>query len=153
MYNKTSSFFTSIFILWIKFKIIGTENLSINDKPADIAKGVKAILDVLRQKIPHAAILMLSVLPRNTVPLDTAVHQLNSLIAAFADNKSIHYLDLGAHFETSLAHEKKELYLGDQLHLSEKGYEMWHKVMEPSFAMLIQWNSIDRNIQIKCYLK
>src|SRR5699024_1613080 len=121
-----------------KFQKLGTNNLSINDKPADIAKGVKAILDALHQKIPHTAILMLSVLPRNTIALDTAVHLLHSQIAAFADTKLIHYLDLGAHFETSLAHEKKELYLGDQLHLSEKGYEMWHKVMEPSFAKLIQ---------------
>ena len=115
----------------------GTNNLSINDKPSDVAKGVKAIIDGLGQKMPHTSILILSVLPRNTVPLDTAVHELNKQVATFADHKTIHYLDLASHFETGLAKEKAELFSSDQLHLSHQGYVMWQKVMEPSFAKLL----------------
>jgi len=117
--------------------ISGTNNISHKDNATAIAKGIHQILDDLHGKMPDAKVLLLSVLPRATEVMDTEVQEINKLISRFADNKRIHYLDLAIHFEISLAHEKEELFNADHLHLSVKGYEMWYKVMEPSFAKLL----------------
>ena len=62
-----------------------------------------------------------SVLPRQPENTDKIVHEINTLIQKFADQKRVHYLDLAIHFETSLGHEKAELFVADHVHLSTKG--------------------------------
>ena len=116
--------------------MIGTNNLYTN-KPEDIAKGVKAILTALHTKMPTTKVLVLSVLPRQPESADKNVHEINTHIAKFADNKQVYYLDLLSHFETSLGHEKAELFTSDHVHLVAAGYEQWHKIMEPTFVKLI----------------
>jgi len=116
---------------------IGTNNIGGNT-PGEIATGIFAILEAIHTKMPTAKVLLLSVLPRNNVPFDSAVHEINAQIGKYADaSKEVYYLDLTAHFETGLAHEKFELFRDDQLHLSPKGYEEWYTAMEPQFAKLI----------------
>ena len=114
----------------------GTNNIKVNSA-ADIAKGVHAILDTLHTKMPEAKVLLLSVLPKQPEKTDQIVHDINKIISRFADHTRVHYLDLAVHFEISLGHEKAELYVPDHVHLTAKGYELWHKVMEPSFKKLI----------------
>ena len=116
----------------------GTNNITGHNSAVDIAKGIHAILDALHAKMPEAKVLLLSVLPRQPANTDKIVHDLNSIISRFADHTRLHYLDLAVHFELSLGHEKAELFVPDHLHLSAKGYEMWYKVMEPTFKKLIE---------------
>lgn len=106
------------------------------DTPADTAKGVHAILDSLHKKFPTAKVLLISILPRAGEKLDTKVHDTNALIARFADNIRVHYLDLAVHFEISLGVEVVELFVADHVHLTAKGYELWYKTMEASFVQL-----------------
>src|SRR5699024_9721857 len=115
----------------------GTNNIGTNPA-ADIAKGIHAILEALHAKMPEAKVLLLSVLPRQPAKTDQIVHDLNSIISRFADNTRVHYFDLAVHFEYSLGHEKAELFVPDHVHLTAKGYEMWYKVMEPTFKKLIE---------------
>lgn len=91
---------------------------------------------MLSEKVPHSKVLLLSVLPRNTVHLDTEVHETNKLISKFGDNKTVFYHDMTSTFETGLAKEIDKLYIGDHLHLSASGYEAWYKAMEPMFTKL-----------------
>lgn len=125
----------SIYLTW--FYKSGTNNIGSNSA-ADIAKGIHAILDDIHQKMPDAKVLLLSVLPRQPANLDTIVHDINKIISRFADHHRVHYLDLAVHFEVKLGEEHAELFVPDHVHLSEKGYEMWYKVMEPSFKKLIE---------------
>ena len=45
---------------------------------------------------------------------------------------------MAPHFETSPGNVIKDLYIGDQLHLVAKGYQVWHDVMEPLFEKLLK---------------
>ena len=118
--------------------MLGTNNVSHKDNATAIAKGVITILDSLHSKLPNAKILLLSVLPRADVRYDTEIHELNKLISRFADNARVYWFDLAIYFETSLAHVIAELYEFDQIHLSLKGYTLWHEKMEPIFSQLIK---------------
>lgn len=86
--------------------------------------------------MPNAKVLLVSIPPREPANIDTLVHNYNKLIARFADHKRVHFLDLAVHFETSLGHEHAELFLPDHAHFTAKGYELWYKIMEPTFNAL-----------------
>ena len=116
----------------------GINNVCHKDNVTAIGKGVSTILDSVHSAMPNAQVLLLSVLPRATVKYDLEIDQLNKLIARFADHTRVHWLDLAVYFETSLEHEIAELYEPDQIHLSLKGYQLWHHKMEPLFSRLLQ---------------
>ncbi|KAJ6222321.1 hypothetical protein RDWZM_000866 [Blomia tropicalis] len=116
--------------------MIGTNNIRLHSSK-DIAKGIHAILDALYSKMPNAKVLLLSVLPRQPENIDSIVHDINKSISQYADNKRVFWLDLTTNFEVTLGLEKAELFLPDHVHLTEKGYQMWQKVMEPTFSKLI----------------
>ena len=88
--------------------------------------------------MPDAKVLLLSVLPRANVKYDVEIHELNKLIARFADQTRVHWFDLAVYFETSVAHVLAELYELDKIHLSLKGYQLWYEKMEPLFSKLLQ---------------
>jgi len=115
---------------------IGTNNLG-GSTGGEIALGIWTILEQIHVRFPQAQVLLLSVLPRNSIPADTKVHEINGQISKYADNKKVFYLDLTTHFETKLATEKAELYVPDGVHLSAAGYEEWYKTMEPLFVKLL----------------
>jgi lysophospholipase L1-like esterase len=104
----------------------------------DIASGIKACLNALRQKAPKAKVLLIGITPRNTngtTILMPTIDRINSRIAKFADGKTIKYLNLN----DKLADKDGRLYEGmteDGLHLTDKGYQVWADAMKP---MLIKW--------------
>ncbi|HEY4329834.1 MAG TPA: GDSL-type esterase/lipase family protein [Phycisphaerae bacterium] len=131
--------------------LIGTNNLPKDQgvyapkTPAEDAAGVKAILDVMRQKQPQAKILLISVFPREDKisaanpdykeDLKPKVKELNALLAKFDDGKQIKFLDIYGKF---LDAEGKLLpgTFADRLHPTEKGYDIWAEAMDP---ILTEW--------------
>jgi len=64
-------------------------------KVADIAAGIKAILDRCRAQAPRAKIILMGVLPRNdNIAVMPEITRLNETIVHFANGRSIFYLDL-----------------------------------------------------------
>jgi lysophospholipase L1-like esterase len=104
--------------------MIGTNNR--DDTPEDIAAGVKAVIAATQVKFRGIKIILVSILPnaRATEKMANA----NTLIAPFADNKAVFYLDLAAKF-TPDGDNWKGL-SRDKLHLSAEGYEMWAAGLE-----------------------
>jgi lysophospholipase L1-like esterase len=109
-------------------------------KVSDIAKGIKALLDTMREKAPKATIILMGILPRNDGPNPTAVmasiSKINENIAHFADGKTIRYLDINA----KLADKDGKLFegmSGDRLHLSLKGYQVWANALKPLLTELL----------------
>lgn len=119
-------------------KLLGSNNINIKDKPADIAKGIKAITDLLHKQMPHAKVLLLSIFPRGGHEADTQVSEINKLVAHFDDQSRIFYLDVTEDYETSIGHLKPHLYTDDHVHLLTSGYKIWYKVMEPLFEKLLK---------------
>lgn len=120
--------------------MIGTNNFGLHDdKPEDVARGVEAILKTLRTKRPYAKILLLGMFPRDAKPetdFRKRIAAANALLAKFADEKHITYLDIGGKFLAADGTLPKEI-MPDALHLSAKGYEVWGEAMEESLKKVL----------------
>jgi lysophospholipase L1-like esterase len=124
--------------------LAGTNNVgntpASDAKVADIARRIKALLDTLREKAPRATIIVMGILPRNDGVRPTAVmpsiNKINEAIAAFADGKTIRYLNIN----DKLADKDGKLFdgmTGDRLHLGLKGYQVWADALKPLFMELL----------------
>ena len=109
----------------------------VESKAADITRGIKAILDVCRQKAPAAVIVLMGITPRSDNPdVMPVIDKINKNIAKFADGKKIRYLNINK----KLADKKGRLLPGmsaDGLHLEVKGYQVWADALKPVFTKLL----------------
>ena len=111
---------------------IGTNNVGITrDPPEDIAKGVEAICERVKQRAPQAKILLLAIFPKG---FGANRHDVaNGLIAKLHDGRRIFYLDIN---DQLLATEGA---IRDRVgHLTEKGYEVWADAIRPTLEQLMR---------------
>lgn len=105
----------------------------------DIARGVRAILDVCRRKAPEATIVLTAVFPRNDHPSVTpTIDRLNQRLAAFADGRRIRFLNIN----DRLAGADGTLLDGvmnarDKLHPTLAGDQIWADALKPIFQELL----------------
>jgi N-acetylglucosamine-6-sulfatase len=104
--------------------MIGTNNASALDAPADVALGIKAILAEFKARSPKTKILLLGIFPRGVQHLRESNDQVNKIIRGFADGKHIVYGDIGVKLVKPDQSMDLEI-MPDQLHLSPKGYQIW----------------------------
>jgi lysophospholipase L1-like esterase len=105
---------------------------------AEITKGIKAILEVCRQKAPNATIILMGILPRNdNMAVMPIINHINKNIAKLSDGKKIRFLNINK----KLADKKGKLFEGmavpDGLHLDFKGYQAWADALKPIFTKLL----------------
>ncbi len=114
--------------------MIGTNNTGHFDQdPAQVAAGVREILDILAERLPETKVILHGVFPRGAHTLDEKRLNnvaINQIIRRFADGERVHYLDIGDQFLEPDGTIRKEI-MPDQLHLSSEGYERWAAVLEP----------------------
>ncbi|MDE0817254.1 MAG: GDSL-type esterase/lipase family protein [Pirellulaceae bacterium] len=118
--------------------MIGTNNSGSNTS-AEIADGVKVIVEQIRKMSPKTKILVLGVFPRGTNNDDARrkVNQgANAIFKNLADSKHVHYLDIGKHFLTDDGTLTREI-MPDLLHLSPKGYLIWAESIEKPLVDLL----------------
>lgn len=116
--------------------MLGTNNIS-HDEPADIAKGVEAVVRGLRKRLPETKIILLSVFPRNhpRVKGDTEeVKELNSYLPALADNKMVFHYDFSDLFLTEDGDLNPACFGNDMLHMRDLAYEKWAKALNDVLA-------------------
>src|SRR5215213_3345859 len=66
-----------------------------DSRAADVPKGIKAVLDLCRQKAPRATIVLMGIFPRNdNMAVLPIIKKINKNIAKFADGKKIRYLNI-----------------------------------------------------------
>lgn len=118
--------------------MIGTNNCwGKQTVPADVADGIKKILDLIQSKQPQAKILLLSIFPTGAKPnpgreTRTAI---NALISKLAGGP-VHYMDIAAKFLEPDATISKEV-MPDELHLAPKGYEVWSEAIKDKVKELV----------------
>jgi lysophospholipase L1-like esterase len=107
-------------------------------KVADITKGLKAVLDVLRAKAPGATIIATAIFPRNdNMAVMPTIDKINQNLAKLADGQKIRYLNVNAR----LADRDGKLFDGmmnaDKLHPTINGYQVWADALKPLFSELL----------------
>lgn len=139
--------------------LIGTNNSDDANYPAvhtpeQIAQGTKAIVELLRKKLPQTQILLLRIFPRSNVYKNGNTERgsarqrfltnqrASELVARLADGKQVHYLDLNHVFLRLDGSIDPEL-MPDLLHPSPKGAMLWARAMEPKLSELMGDKSRD----------
>ena len=107
--------------------MIGTNNSNGEDNTAEqIAGGVRAIVEKLRQELPSTKIVLVAIFPRgeNPNPQRGKILQANQIIRKLADNQNVLWVDFGHKFVDDEGRIPRAL-MPDYLHLSEEGYQVW----------------------------
>lgn len=119
--------------------LIGTNNTwKRDDKPADIAAGVKSVLELIALKQPQAKTLLLPIFPFGDGPDDKKRvnnENANELIKEFADGDKVIWVDFNAKFLDEKGGNVK--YMPDNCHPNAKGYaEVWMPAVLPHFKAI-----------------
>ena len=125
--------------------LAGTNNVG-NRMPAgdqqerieQVARGIRAILDLIQIKAPQATVILMGIFPRNdNMQVMPMINKINERISGFADGKRVRYLNIN----DKLADEQGRLFDGvtdpDKLHLSLKGYQIWADALRPILYELL----------------
>lgn len=120
--------------------MIGTNNFGLNgDQPADVIRGVTAVVASLREKLPQSHVLLLSIFPRDANPtagIRAKITEVNAGIAKLGDGKAVHWLDIATVFMEADGTLNKEV-MPDFLHLSGEGYRRWAEAIRQPLAELV----------------
>lgn len=117
--------------------MIGTNNLA-TATPEDVARGISAIVGVIRAKLPNAVIVLNALLPRSTPddPVRAKLADVNARIAALADGTHVRWLDAGPGFLDADGTIQPAL-MRDKLHPTPAGYEVWADALRPVLTELL----------------
>ncbi len=120
--------------------MFGTNNTGHRkENPVTTAAGIKRNIEELRQRLPDTRILLLAIFPRGATADDPARRlndQVNAIIAGFADNRHVFYLDIGRSFLQPDGALSKDI-MPDLLHPNQNGYEIWAREMAPTLDRLL----------------
>jgi len=128
--------------------MIGTNNSGSNT-PEQIADGVKSIVEVIKEKTPTTKILTLAIFPRGATDQDERRQvnmKANELIAKFADDQSVFFLNINDKFLTRDRVLTPDI-MPDLQHLRYRGYVIWALGMEPMVARLMGEKFTDKSAQ------
>ena len=120
--------------------LVGASNLdSGNFSPVQIAEGIGAVLESIKQRCPASNILLLALFPRDPRSGSEMRQQgeaVNALLPPLADGKRVFLLNINHVFLTAegvLSHNISP----DPLHLTTKGYALWAEAIEPTIQSLL----------------
>ena len=121
--------------------LAGTNNVgrtpADDDKVNEITRGIKALIDVCRQKSPSSTIVLMAIFPRNdSLAVVPTINRINAKIAKFADGRSVRFISLNE----KLADNNGVLFEGmtvDKLHPTTKGYQIWAEALHPILMELL----------------
>ncbi len=119
--------------------MIGTNNSNKEDNTAEeIADGIIAIVEKLREKLPETKVLILAIFPRGEGPSTQREKnaKASELASKIADDENVFFLDIGDEFLEDDQTLTKEI-MPDLLHLSEKGYAIWGEAVAPKLKEIM----------------
>jgi lysophospholipase L1-like esterase len=139
--------------------LIGTNNSDDANYPVvhtaeQIAEGTRAIVALLRAKLPQTKILLLRIFPRTNVYKKGDVERgsarqrfltnlrAGELVARLADGQMVHFLDVNHVFLRLDGSIDAEM-MPDLLHPSPRGARAWARAMEPKLCELMGDKSRD----------
>jgi beta-glucosidase len=119
--------------------MIGTNNSNGEDNTVEqIAAGVTAIVQKLREKLPDTKVLVVAIFPRgeNPQPQRGKLLQVNQILQKLGDNERVFFVDFGHKFVTPEGLIPADL-MPDYLHLSPTAYGIWAESIEGLLSLIL----------------
>ena len=123
--------------------LAGTNNVGTEPRDEagsdEIARGIRAIVDLCRTTAPDAVIILTAIFPRgDNVAVMPTIERVNHKLAALADGKRVRFLNIN----DRLLDANGDLVPGvlnerDKLHPTIKGYQIWADALKPIFRELL----------------
>lgn len=107
--------------------MIGINNLTHQDKPADVARAILACVQSIRSQSPKTKVLLIGTLPTLDPLINQAVQDLNRSLQRNAAAFGAEFLNLAPKFKNSVGHIDASLFTASP-HLSTRGYR---RIVEP----------------------
>jgi beta-glucosidase len=120
--------------------MIGTNNTGDRQEdPRSTAAAIRRLIDEIQQRQPAAKVLLLAIYPREEKPgpMRAINTRVNELIAKFADERRVFFLDINPHLTNSDGSLSPDL-LPDWLHLSPMGYDIVARQISPTVDKLLK---------------
>jgi lysophospholipase L1-like esterase len=119
--------------------MIGTNNSNGTDNTAaEIADGVRAIVEKLRDRLPDTKILLLDIFPRGRQINNQRgkILQTNQILQKLDDGEHVFFHSIGYEFIEDDGSIKPEI-MPDALHLTPRGYRIWADAIEDELVQLM----------------
>jgi len=110
----------------------GINDLRHGATDVQVLANIRTMIRRLKQTHPRSRIVVQSILPTRWASLPgSRIERLNRLISETAQIEGVIYLDLFYDFANSQGMLRRDL-TTDGLHLSDKGYQVWHAALQRS---------------------
>lgn len=104
----------------------------------DVARGIKAILNICQKKAPQATIILMAIFPRNDhLAAMPSINQINQKIAHFADGKKVRFLNINDKLADESGRLREGMMSPDKLHPAINGYQTWADALKPLLTELL----------------
>ena len=108
------------------------------EKAAEIAGALEAIVRTMQEKAPKATIVVTGIFPRNdSMDAMPMINRINAALAKFADGRKVRYLNVNAKLADADGRLFDGMMLPDKLHPAQKGYQVWADALRPIFTELL----------------
>ena len=130
--------------------LVGTNNVGnevsqtrFRNTGAEIAEGVKAIINEFQRRFPDVKILLFGIFPRGETddkalePMRRYVKEVNDIICKYDDGTKVLYVDIGPKFLDEQGNIKTGAMDGQKIHLARSGFEIWAAAIKEKLPMLL----------------
>jgi lysophospholipase L1-like esterase len=103
----------------------------------DVTRGITAIVDVMRAKAPKATIVVMGIFPRNdNIAVMPVIDRINANLARLANGRQVRYLNINDRLAGPDGRLREGM-MGDGLHPSRQGYQVWADALSPILTELL----------------
>lgn len=120
--------------------MLGTNNIPRGNSNEEIAEGLRLIVQEFRTRQPQARVLVLGIFPRSADPAHqhrSAIKDINSRIAKFADDRNVFFMDIGDRFLAADGTLPTDI-MPDGLHPNLRGYRIWADAISARVRELVK---------------
>jgi lysophospholipase L1-like esterase len=138
------NYFAGRIVLPYKPKVIvfyaGDNDIAAGKSARQVFDDYQKFLKLLHEKLPGTRIIYIGIKPsRSRWSLWPVMKEANDMIRDFsAKDTRLFYFDSAAPLLGTDGKPKEELFLKDQLHLNDKGYEVWTRLLQPVIKKAFQ---------------
>ena len=111
----------------------GSNDLNAKKSPLQVFADYRAFVRRVHKSLPQTRISYIAITPcEKRIKQIEQVHEANRLVAEFAKkNRKLDFIDTASRMVDSDGNPLPDIFAADKLHLNEKGYAIWTRIIRP----------------------